>query len=209
MLVKPYDPPSPIVNHLYGWFMTLLYYALLTIWKITTFHWWFNYQWAMFNRKLTSKKRLRVFEPLNQQLFVSSKRLEGFPAACETKLRVRWSWHPSHGPQNRLRDFLFFGSVWGHFLAFFLDLPLLFCFWYLLVFFRFNCSAFLFFFASLLYCLCASLLFCFCFFLLFCFSVCLLLCFSAVLLLCFFTVLNALVCIYIYIYIYKSGCIYI
>ena len=142
MLVKPYDPPSPIVNHLYGWFMTLLYYALLTIWKITTFHWWFNYQWAMFNRKLTSKKRLRVFEPLNQQLFVSSKRLEGFPAACETKLRVRWSWHPSHGPQNRLRDFLFFGSVWGHFLAFFLDLPLLFCFWYLLVFFRFNCCCF-------------------------------------------------------------------
>ena len=201
MLVKPYDPPSPIVNHLYGWFMTLLYYALLTIWNITTFHWWFNYQWAMFNRKLTSKKRLRVFEPLKQQLFLSSKRREGFPAV-ETKLRLRWSW---------LRDFFVFWCSLGTFSRIFLGPSIaIFCFWYLLFFFALIVQRFCFF-ASLLYCLCASLLFCFCFFLLFCFSVCLLLCFSAVLLLCFFTVLNALVCIYIhtYIYIYISFCIYI
>ena len=174
MLVKPYDPPSPIVNHLYGWFMTLLYYALLTIWNITTFHWWFK---AMFNRKLTSKKRLRVFEPLKQQLFLSSKRREGFPAV-ETKLRLRWSW---------LRDFFVFWCSLGTFSRIFLGPSIaIFCFWYLL-FFRFNCSAFLFFCFSALLPLCFSA-FLLLFFLLFCFSVCLLLCFSAVLLLCFFTV---------------------
>ena len=208
MLVKPYDPPSPIVNHLYGWFMTLLYYALLTIWKITTFHWWFNYQWAMFNRKLTSKKRLRVFEPLNQQLFVSSKRLEGFPAACKTKLRVRWSWHPSHGPQNRLRDFFFlvqFGDIFSHFS------------WTFHCFFAFG--TYLFFFALIVqrfcfFCFSALLPLCFSAFLLLFFFAFLLLCLFASLFFCrlaslFFTVLNALVCIYIYIYTYKSGCIYI